>query len=116
MNAKNIVVNSLFIIVLSYVVTFTIVGIFWDPNGVILFERPFNNAIMIVGSGLFISPFLGIRSFFSNHPIPIAMGLGFLACLMVSIAGINEVTGRRLLYVLEAFLIVLGTIQFCLMA
>lgn len=116
MNAKKVFLNALVTVVISYILAFTIVGILWDPNGVILFERPFTNAVMIVFSGLFMALYLGLTSFFSSHPIPITMGLGFLACFAVAMTDIKEETGKRLLYVLVSFLTVLGTVQFCLMA
>lgn len=113
---KRFLLTLIAVYILSYLAAFFIMGVVWDPNGVNLSGRPFIGIMTILGGGFMLALPMGASSFIVDHPVPLTMGVGFLSCLILGFIGIKEVTGRRLIYLLLAFLTILGTVQFCLMA
>jgi len=116
-NWKSFIKALLVLTIIIYSITFVVVGVIWDPNGVNLFQRPLLAGAKIVLIGLVMSLPLGLKSLISiGHPVAAAISLGFLGCAIVAWMGRSTTVGRRVLYVLFAMISCVGTIRFCFMA
>ena len=114
-NWKLFITINIATILAAYIVTLVIFGIIWDPNGAILLERPWQNALKIIWIGFYSSLPMGIDLFLVNHPISMVMGLGFLSFIIIGWNGRKNATGRQIIYALICLLTVLGTVKFFLM-
>ena len=116
LDMKKFIITLAVVFCVAYIWTVMIFGIAWDPNGANLLERPWKDILKIIWIGFYMCLPVGLGSFFKSHPIPVTMGLGYLAFALIGIHGRKNVTGRLILYTLMAFITVLGTVKFFLTA